>query len=131
MTGDAPVTDTVSASVTLGGAADWATVDDAAGSAAMSGAAVGSDRASPGSIGLGSVGRGIPIIAGAFAANAVLFADAVLGDDAADVSTLAICAVREEGDGRSRVTAITATPRAATAAVQAQRGRTQTKTEDG
>ena len=104
----------------VGGAAGWA---------ATAGAAVDGNGAKLRSD--GRVARGLPIIAGAAASDAGLSAGAVLGADAANGgSTFAICGGRETDDGRSSITARRATPVTATAAVQAQRGRNQTKPED-
>ena len=69
----------------------------------------------------GSVARGAAI--GAAAVGGALAAGA-----AATGSTFAIC-VGGDGDGRSSITAMNTTARAATAALQAQRGRNQTDTE--
>ena len=142
MTGDAPVTDTVSASepglrvLTLPSRTvldnvgfNAPDVGGAAASAVMAGAAVGGGGVTLRPFSAGSAARGTALTAGAAAAEALLPAGAV-GDDTANGSTFAIRAVREKDNGWSRTTAMIATPRTATGAVQAQRGRHQTETAD-
>src|SRR5262249_44660927 len=104
----------------------------ATGSGAMAGAAV--DGGTLRSVTGGGAPVGLAIAGVAAVADTLLPGDAVVGavldavlpGDAADGSTIAICAGRETRDGRSRTTAITATPRTATAAVQVQRCHNQT-----
>jgi hypothetical protein len=67
-------------------------VDVGAVGSAMAGAAVGEGGTTLRSVAAGSGARGIAVTAGAVAADVWLLADAVLGDDATDGSTIAICA---------------------------------------